>query len=122
MPLQWFDTEQLTAKTLRQTVLFVDDEVVSESCDTVMLDVFKEAKGIGIRQGTVLSEAFAIVPSLDIVETASIAAIVPGKDTTFFIDFATEGVAAAFRKDLVDVLFGVVTPDQLPQRLHGCFL
>ena len=122
LSLQRFDTEQFTTKTFRQSILFVDHKVVSESCDAVMLNVFKEAEGIWIRQRTVLSETFAIVSALNVVEASRIAAIVPGKDATFFIDFATESVAATFRKDLIDVLLGMVAPDQLPQRLHGCFL
>ena len=122
LPLQRFDTEQLTTKPFRQSVLFVDHEVVSKSCDAVMLDVFEEAERIRIRQRAMLSETFAIVSALNVVEASRIAAIVPGKDATFFIDFATESVAATFRKDLIDVLLGMVAPDQLPERLHRSFL
>ena len=48
LSLQRFDAEQLASKSLRQSVLFVDDEVVSEPRHTVMLDVLEEAERIRI--------------------------------------------------------------------------
>lgn len=51
-----------------------------------------------MRQRSVLSETFAIVSALNVVEAA--VAILPlcPEDATFFIDLAAESVAATFRK------------------------
>ena len=81
-----------------------------------MFDVFKEAKGIRIGQWSVLSKSFAIVTALHIMEASSIAAIVARIDAALFIDFTAERITSAFREDFIDLLFGMVTPDQLTQR------
>ena len=76
LALQRLDAEQLTAESLRQSVLFIDDEVVSEPRDAVMLHLFEVAERIRIRQRPVLSETLPVVASLHIVKAACIAAVV----------------------------------------------
>ncbi len=102
LPLKRFNPEQLASKPLGQSVLFVDDEVVRESCDSVMLDVFEEAKRVRVRR-SVFAKALAIVAALNVVKAASVSAVVAGKDAAFVVDLTAERVASAFREDFVDV-------------------
>ena len=60
-------------------------------------------------------ESFAIVTPLHIVEATSVAAVVARIDAAFIINLTAEGVATAFSKDLIDLFFRMVSPDQLTQ-------
>ena len=111
MALERLDAKQLALKSLRQRVLFIDDEVVSESRNTVMLDVLEESKRIRIRQGPVFSETLAIVSALDIMKPTRITTVMAGKNSALCVDLTTKRIPAAFPENLVEMLLRMVSPD-----------
>src|SRR5438270_12194541 len=70
-----------------------------------------------------LFETFLEVSALHVMEAARVAAVVAGEDSTFGIQLAAEGVAAALGKDFEAFGFGMVAPDLLAHGLgDGLFV
>ncbi len=77
----------------------------------------KVAERVRVRQRPVLVEAFLVVSSLDIVEPAGVAPVVPGVNPPLGVDLDAEGVAAPLGEDLIPARLRVIPPDQLSHRV-----
>ena len=64
-----------------------------------------------------LAEVLEVVATLDVVKAAGVATVVSGVNATLSVELHSEGIATAFGKDLVAVLFRVVTPQVLAHRV-----
>ena len=99
LTLQRLNAEESSSIFVGQNVLFVDDEVMRESWNAVMLHVGVVAESVRVRKRTMLTEPFSRIPTLFVVKTSSIAAVVAGEDFALLADLDAECVAAAFRED-----------------------
>ena len=76
------------------------------------------AVGIRIRQRAVLVESLLVVTPLRVVKAARVAAVMAGEDSAFRVDLAAERVAASFGINLESTRGRVISPDELPHRMH----
>src|SRR5262245_18003506 len=65
-----------------------------------------------------LAEPFLEIRPLHIVKAARIAAVMPREQPALGIDLDAESVAAAFSEDFIAPALGMITPDELTQRVH----
>ncbi len=101
-----------------QGVGLVDQKSVRESGHAVVLHGGEVAKGVGVRERSMLVEAFLEIGPLHVVKSPRVASVVSREDASLGVDLHAERVAAPLGKDLVASGFGVIAPDQLPHRVH----
>ena len=83
-----------------------------------MLHVFEEAERIRIRQGPVLLEPLAIIAPLHVMETARVAPVVSRENASVVVDLDAECIPAPFGENFVAPGGGMITPDQLAERVN----
>ena len=100
---------------------FIDHEFVRESGNIVMFHGWEITEGKWVRKWAVFGKTLLQVGPLRVVKSSRIASIMPRECTSGGIQFQSKGVAAAFRKDFVLLLFRMVAPNVLPLRSdNGC--
>ena len=95
-PLKRFHAEEPTGIPRRQGPVVIDDEIVGEPRNAVVGHRREVTEGVGIGEGSVFLEALLQIGALLIVEAPRVSAIVARENPPEVVDFAAEGVAAAF--------------------------
>src|SRR5882762_11866017 len=98
--LKRLDAEEFARVLRRQRAAVVDDEIVGKSFDVRVGHRRKITKSKRVGERAMLFEPFLQIRALHVMKTASVASIVTGKDASFGIQFAPEGVATSLRKHL----------------------